>query len=185
MALRVSAAKPAMALCLLALTSCDAHWGDSAINSELDKAEVIGCYKSPSANPILRVTHTKIFADQSSVYEQYIYARIGKNNYPALVVRPRMAIQLTQDSPRIYSFVLYTKGTGEDFSYRVTDTLQGKVIHMSLENGQQIAFIRTNCPASASGKFRGLSLKADHPPSTQPHHPFQRHPGLEPGSRFS
>lgn len=132
---------------LVALTSCDAKWGGSAINSELDKAQLIGCYRSPNAEPMLHVTETQIYAGETPIYSEYAYARLGNNDFPALVVRPRMSIAVKKDNPRVYAFLPYSKGNGKDFHYRVTDASDGKVIHMHLEGGQHVAFVQTDCPA--------------------------------------
>ena len=95
---------------------------------------------------MLRVTETQIYADKAPIYSEYVYARLGKNDYPALVVRPRMAITVQQDSPRVYAFLPYSKGNGKDFNYRVTDTSDGKVIHMHLDDGRHVAFVQADCP---------------------------------------
>jgi len=140
-----AAGKIGLMLCLPSLTSCDPHWGGSAINQELDKAEVLGCYSAADAKPTLRVTETNILADQTVIYSRYTYARLGKNNYPALVVEPRMAMRIQQENPRIYSFSPFTKGTGKDFNYPVSDTSLGKAIHLALDDGQVVTFVRGDC----------------------------------------
>lgn len=146
MALRFSSSWSSLPLILLALTSCDAKWGGSAVNSELDRAQLIGCYRSPNAEPMLRITQTQIYADKAPIYSEYVYARLGKNDYQGLVVRPRMAIAVKQDSPRVCVFLPYNKGNGKDFNYRVTGTSDSKVIHMHLDYGEHVAFVRTDCP---------------------------------------